>query len=382
MKKILLLFIFYSISFGQFTPQTPDSLLCWYKGGVGYTVAAGDTITKWKDFANPTTAANDMVVSGTDQRPTLIKPDSASFHGNGSDSQLKVRSSSTLSVVDQTISMVVRTKFVSNASYEGVFGKSTTATTCQYMFVKDNLSSISFRIDGVVEALATTTLTGSWHTVVGTYDGTWIKIYVDDVACEDSTAHTGSIDFRDSALKFGVISTDLNDFSGDISDGLIYDDVLTKAEITNIMAYDFTADDGSAYYIDADKGNDAQGGRVMWNAVASFDSINTAGITLVAGDTVYLRTDDTWSETLTVPSSGTSGNVITFTKYDSTGESGSNPTVTQIDVNNKNYITVSNCITATNGIINTGTGYLLTGTCGSYEVRFPRFIDFTKFPRR
>ena len=105
--------------------------------------------------------------------------------------------------------------------------------------------------------------------------------------------------------------------------------------LTGTMKYSTDAPfvlDTTKYYIDADKGNDANGGQDIVDALASFDSINTAGITLEAGDIVYLRTDDTWREQLTVPSSGSAGLPITFTKYDSTGESGADPVISGADL--------------------------------------------------
>ena len=56
------------------------------------------------------------------------------------------------------------------------------------------------------------------------------------------------------------------------------------------------------------------------------------GLGLPVGSTVYFHTGETWREQLTVPSSGTSGNPITFTKYDSTGESGADPIISGADL--------------------------------------------------
>jgi len=106
----------------------------------------------------------------------------------------------------------------------------------------------------------------------------------------------------------------------------IFDDVIIDADsIGNYSAVP------AAYYIDEDKGSDSNNGKSPRSALASLDSINTAGITLAAGDTVFLRTGDTWRETLTVPASGSAGLPITFTKYDSTGESGVKPKISGAD---------------------------------------------------
>jgi len=90
------------------------------------------------------------------------------------------------------------------------------------------------------------------------------------------------------------------------------------------------ADDTTTYYIDGDKGSDDFSGfspTTPWKTIAK---VNAAS--LDPGDIVYLRTDDTWRELLTVPTSGSAGLPITFTKYDSTGESGADPIISGADL--------------------------------------------------
>jgi len=171
--------------------------------------------------------------------------------------------------------------------------------------------------------------------------------------------------FNDNLISSGAIVDTLSSVAGSI----------TYVENTPLLL--------GKYYIDVDKGDDTNYGTTPALALASLDSINTAGITLEAGDVVYFRTDDTFDDTLTVLASGTSGNQITFTYYDSTGESGAYPIISQIDVNDKDYITISNCLSVTNGIINTGAGYVLDkSVCGrGYDKRFKHFPDFPKFKR-
>ena len=82
---------------------------------------------------------------------------------------------------------------------------------------------------------------------------------------------------------------------------------------------------GATYYVDAVKGSDANNGLTMATAFQTIGEITDGTPVVAAGDIIYLRTGQTWREQLTVPSSGTSGNPITFTKYDSTGESGADP---------------------------------------------------------
>jgi len=69
------------------------------------------------------------------------------------------------------------------------------------------------------------------------------------------------------------------------------------------------------YYVDKDKGADGNNGTTVatpWETVAKIN-----GESFSAGDAIYFRTDDTWREILTIPSSGSAGSPITFSSYDS-----------------------------------------------------------------
>ena len=81
------------------------------------------------------------------------------------------------------------------------------------------------------------------------------------------------------------------------------------------------------YYVDATSGDDANNGLTMATAFQTIDEVTDGAPVLAGDDIIYLRTDGVWRETLTVPTSGTSGHPITFTSYDSTGESGADPII-------------------------------------------------------
>jgi hypothetical protein len=70
--------------------------------------------------------------------------------------------------------------------------------------------------------------------------------------------------------------------------------------------------DTTNYYIDPTSGADTCMGHSMTTALASFDSINTAGRTLEKGDSLCMRTDNMLRQQLTMPQDS-----IWFTSYDS-----------------------------------------------------------------
>jgi len=74
----------------------------------------------------------------------------------------------------------------------------------------------------------------------------------------------------------------------------------------------------TTYYVDATNGNDNNDGlsqSTAWETIAKVDSS-----TFQPGDSILFKKGETWRESLTVPSSGTSGSPITFGAYGSGGK--------------------------------------------------------------
>ena len=75
---------------------------------------------------------------------------------------------------------------------------------------------------------------GSWHLVVGTYDGSSVRLYLDGSQVGNGTAHTGPIDydFPDNDLFIGHYNTcPTEDFHGEVDSAQIYNRALTPSEI-------------------------------------------------------------------------------------------------------------------------------------------------------
>ena len=158
--------------------------------------------------------------------------------------------------------------------------------------------------------------------------------YVDEVAVFSDTLTQAQItSYYNKGIHYDLSAEDSLVFYARCNEGT----GTTVTDAIGGLVFDFaasTADPSWAsvgasqiVYVDADKGDDTNSTITMTTALASFDSINTTGVTLNPETTISLRTNDTWREQLTVPSLGTSGNPITFTKYDSTGESGADPII-------------------------------------------------------
>jgi len=107
---------------------------------------------------------------------------------------------------------------------------------------------------------------------------------------------------------------------------------------------------GTTYYVDATLGDDDSTGTSIATAWQTIAKVNA--VSFNAGDQILFKRGETWAEDIVVPDDGTSGNQITFSTYGS----GDNPTVDQINVNAKDYITIDVNITTNYAVVNSGTG--------------------------
>ena len=81
----------------------------------------------------------------------------------------------------------------------------------------------------------TTPLIGVWYHLVGTWDGSLVKIYVNG-ALEQTRARTGTIPSSTFPLKIGATSLDARWFNGIIDEVSIWDRALSQEEVTQIYS--------------------------------------------------------------------------------------------------------------------------------------------------
>jgi hypothetical protein len=97
---------------------------------------------------------------------------------------------------------------------------------------------LKFDVHGVGVITAALPSTGVWHLIIGTYDGTTMKLYVDGVVVA-SAAATGSIAVTSDPLDVGnkngsVVGSDT--FHGDLDDVRIYDRAISASEIQSLLS--------------------------------------------------------------------------------------------------------------------------------------------------
>ena len=87
-------------------------------------------------------------------------------------------------------------------------------------------------VSGGDEATGASYTANAWHHVVGTYDGTNKKLYMNG-SLIDTVSESGAIDNDDVSLTIGAREDGMDwYFNGNIDDAKIYSRALTQAEVT------------------------------------------------------------------------------------------------------------------------------------------------------
>jgi hypothetical protein len=138
------------------------------------------------------------------------------------------------------ISQITLGAYINAASWssgERILQKSD-GTTVQYALWDDS-GNLKFSVAGLSPGYVTATLpsTGAWHAIVGTYDGSNLKIYIDGSQAA-STSASGSPTATTGDLNIGYVpgsTTSGNSFDGTITEGKIYDYALGSSDIAGIF---------------------------------------------------------------------------------------------------------------------------------------------------
>lgn len=195
-----------------------------------------------------------------------------------------------------------------------------TGTTTRYYWsrtggtaVNCGLSTVSgtirFHVNGVASTSVNSPLTyndGNWHHVVGTYDGSTARIYVDGAEKATSTATTGNLDSTTNGLQVGGRGQDY--FTGSVDEAAYYNTVLSAARV--LAHYDAgtttggtTINGGLALETDTALAGSVTVGAVIAGSLATETDTALAGA-LIQGTSipggVALETDTALAGTVTV----------------------------------------------------------------------------------
>ncbi len=323
MYKLLLFLLIPFICSAQILDQIDNQLLH-LKGTLDVTVT-GAGVSTWADQSGE---SKDFVQTTDADRPNYVSSAYLDFDKANTEF-LERADDSDFSFVnggsDTPFSIAVRV-YMDDATSFRIMGKSSGGVNVEWFFGTNPSDQLVFALydDGTGKSISTVSASiqgdeGSWITVVGTYNGgganTDLLLYIDGSLVSVTPGSAGSyvaMTNTSARITIGQLEFASSYADGRISDLIITTDVLTPTEIAGIHSYFTTGLYEKKIYVDAVSGNDDNTGASPANALASFDSINTAGLTLVADDTITIRTGTTVRGTLTIPRDS-----VYYTGYDS-----------------------------------------------------------------
>lgn len=154
---------------------------------------------------------------------------------NGTDDYVDCGNDPSLNITDE-ITISVWAKCTNPVSTSRIYGKSTSVDRSFRAFISSNNFTFKVEVGGVdkgASVLNSIVNTNEWYHIVGIYDGTNIKAYVNTVETIGDAA-TGDINTSADDLNVGVYSWSgkASYFNGFIADVRIYNRALTSQERT------------------------------------------------------------------------------------------------------------------------------------------------------
>lgn len=206
---------------------------------------SGNLVAWWKFNESTGTSASDSSPSdftGTLNGATFLSNSvagnlSTALSFDGSNDFVDFGSPAALDIVSDQMTL---SAWVKTSNFGGVIlGKSHTNTHSspyyQYVLYVITPGLIHMRAGSQTVSGTSSIIDNSWHHVVGVYDGSNIKVYVDG-SHEASTAKTGGLTSSSRNFRVGARHTDaMGEYmNGSIDDVRIYDRALSDAEVLSI----------------------------------------------------------------------------------------------------------------------------------------------------
>ena len=156
------------------------------------------------------------------------------FSFDGVDGSVIVDHDSTFNLNSFTLEAWVKPGRLPGVIYQAIIVKNISPRPPS-LWLRGNKVEVWFDPVGGPRAHSTAGLTlNTWHHLVGTYDGSHVKIYIDG-ALDASEAHTATPATNTSPLRFGAgRESNLLLFQGLIDEVTIYNRALTVAEVKEI----------------------------------------------------------------------------------------------------------------------------------------------------
>jgi hypothetical protein len=204
----------------------------------------GNLVGWWKlDDGTGATTAQDSSIYGN--HGTLIAMDPASdwitgqiggaLHFDGIDDYVDCPNDVSLEITGTAISLAAWVKYETAGNYSAIAMKTTSDDWADgYGLYADNAVVNFYVTDYGNRATKSFAADDQWHHVVGTYDGSNVRIYVDGVE-GTPFSYTGSISNADHSFEIGRGSHNDYNFSGALDDVRLYNAALTDSDVLGLL---------------------------------------------------------------------------------------------------------------------------------------------------
>lgn len=294
-------------SFGAVTGM-PDGVIGYWK----LDETSGQTVSDSSANVNNGTLGTTSAVNTEDPVWTTSGRFIGALNFDGSNDNVTVPDSDSLDISDQvTIELWINKDTNKSQSYlsKGVY---VTSGGDEYaLYENDTTGTLRFRWGGTIVSSASPVLTGNWNHIVGTYDGTTARLYVNGVESANAAAFS-MLNAGGDPLYIGRNSSGFY-ADGKIDDVVVYNRALSAGEVAGRYAANLKA------AVIRDTAGNGRGMQAGDKVVITFDgptngaTINTGNINsalLISGHT-WGAVSAGWSNTL-----GNNNDTLTITLSD------------------------------------------------------------------
>ncbi len=156
---------------------------------------------------------------------------------DGIDDYVDCGDTASLQITGTEISVAAWVKWDTAEEYSGIAMKTSSGDWIDGygLYADTDSDSVNFYVtDYGIRASKSFTADDQWHHVVGTYDGSNVRVWVDGVE-GTGRSYTGSIGNADHSFEIGRGADDSYNFSGALDDVRVYNVALTDADILGLL---------------------------------------------------------------------------------------------------------------------------------------------------
>jgi len=124
--------------------------------------------------------------------------------------------------------------YVNDTPYNKQIFETRDASSNGVLFYSNTTELINYRLNGNADLSTTNAISNEWAYVVGTYDGTTQKLYIDG-SLEGSQNISATINTNQNAVIGKYTQSDVNYYDGNLANVAIWNRALSSDEINSVM---------------------------------------------------------------------------------------------------------------------------------------------------